>query len=67
MGPFDGVMDALYDTHADLRAHACRVASEAARGACEALVGYGLDVTTRIYGDAQPSWQVVERGTPSPR
>ena len=58
-GPFDGVMDALYDTHADLRAEARRVASEGARGAYEALAGSDREVTTRICGDATAPWHTI--------
>jgi|GEM_PF-2570802 len=59
MGPFDGAMDALYDVHADQRAEARHVAGEAARGAAEALAGYGLGVTTRIRDDARAPWHAI--------
>lgn len=58
MGGFDAVMDALYDSHAELRGIARRVAAEAARAACDVCEAHGLDATARVRPDAGAPWQV---------
>lgn len=58
-GPLDLVMDALYDTHADLRVAARHVAREAAQAACEVLLAHGLDVTHRVCHDERLPWQLI--------
>jgi len=59
MGPYDGVMDALYDIHADLRAEAHDAAVATADSAAATLRRFGLQVATRISGDPRAPWSVV--------
>jgi nucleotide-binding universal stress UspA family protein len=59
VGGYDAVMDALYDSHAELRAAARHAAAEAAGAACEVLDAHGLDVTRRVCPDEQAPWRVI--------
>jgi nucleotide-binding universal stress UspA family protein len=58
-GGYDAVMDALYDTHADLRAVARAAAAEAADAACEVLEPHVPAVTKRVVPDGRGAWQVI--------
>jgi len=59
MGGYDAVMDALYDTHAELRTAAHHAATETADAACAVLDAHGLDVTRRVCPDEQSPWRVI--------
>lgn len=58
-GGYDAVMDALYDTHGDLRAVARNAAAEAADAACEVLEPHVPAVTKRVVPDGRGTWQVI--------
>src|ERR687889_815739 len=58
-GGFDAVMDALYDTHADLRAAAHDAAARAADAAREVLEPHAPAITRRVVEDARGAWQVI--------
>jgi nucleotide-binding universal stress UspA family protein len=58
-GGFDAVMDALYDTHADLRELARGAAADAARAACDALRTHGLEARTRVCAADGAVWQTI--------
>jgi nucleotide-binding universal stress UspA family protein len=58
-GEADLVLDALYDTHAELRRAARDTAEDAARAACEALDAHGIDATARVHPDDGAPWYLI--------
>lgn len=58
-GTADAVMDALYDTHADVRAAARMRAAAAAEAACDVLEAHGIDAAARICTHEQSPWQTI--------
>jgi nucleotide-binding universal stress UspA family protein len=59
MSGYDAVMDALYDTHAELRATLHASAATAANAACEILDAHGWQVSRRVVPDERGPWRTV--------
>jgi nucleotide-binding universal stress UspA family protein len=59
MGGLDAVMDALYDTHAELRQAARDAVAGVAAAAAEVLEERGIDVTPRVCCDERSAWRVI--------
>jgi nucleotide-binding universal stress UspA family protein len=58
-GSVDAMMDALYDTHADVREAARRLAVRAAAAACDVLEAHGIDATPKVRVQDGPPWQTI--------
>jgi nucleotide-binding universal stress UspA family protein len=58
-GSVDAMMDALYDTHADVREAARRLAVRAAAAACDVLEAHGIDATPKVRAHDGPPWQTI--------
>lgn len=56
---FDSVMDALYDTHEDLRDAARGAAMQTARAAADVLDAHGIHVTREVCPEEQSPWQEI--------
>lgn len=59
MGGYDAVMDALYDTHEELRAAAREAAAEVARAATDALEERGAHVTRQVCPEELSPWREI--------
>ena len=55
----DAMMDALYDTHADVREAARRLAVRAAAAACDVLEAHGVDSTSKVRPNDGSPWQTI--------
>jgi nucleotide-binding universal stress UspA family protein len=55
----ESALDALYDTHEELRAAARNNAVRTARAACEELEAHGVHVTRQICPEEQSPWQEI--------
>jgi nucleotide-binding universal stress UspA family protein len=58
-GAVDAMMDALYDTHADVREAAHRLAVRAAAAACDVLEAHGIDATPKVRPLEGSPWQTI--------
>jgi nucleotide-binding universal stress UspA family protein len=58
-GAVDAMMDALYDTHADVREAAHRLAVRAAAAACDVLEAHGIDATPKVRPEEGSPWQTI--------
>jgi nucleotide-binding universal stress UspA family protein len=58
-GAVDAMMDALYDTHAEVREAAHRLAVRAAAAACDVLEAHGIDATPKVRPDEGAPWQTI--------
>ncbi|MGH2942974.1 MAG: universal stress protein, partial [Solirubrobacteraceae bacterium] len=59
MGGLDAVMDALYDTHAELRQAARDAVAGVAGAARDVLDQRGIDATSRVCCDERSPWRAI--------